>query len=890
MTDLTPPVPAHPTVSIEQEMRTSYLDYAMSVIVSRALPDVRDGLKPVHRRILYAMKEGGYTADKPFRKSARIVGDVMGKYHPHGDSAIYDAMVRMAQPFSLRLMLVDGQGNYGSMDGDAPAAMRYTEARLARSAEEMLLDIDKETVDFIPNYDDSLTEPAVLPASFPNLLVNGGGGIAVGMATNIPPHNLGEVIDAACALIDDPDLGMDELRTYILGPDFPTGGMIVGRRGIKSAFEEGRGSIIMRGKTHFEPYSKDKQRIVITEIPYQVNKAKLVERVGELVREKMIEGIAEIRDESDRDGVRVVIELKKDIEPEIILNQLFKHTSLQTSFGVNLVALNDRRPLLMNVRDVLTAFLHFREDVIRRRTIYLLKKARERAHLLVGLSVAVANIDDIIALIKAAPSPKDAKEQLMAKAWPLFDLAPIINLIEPDFSVSSTTYTLSALQAQAILDMRLHRLTGLEREKLQADLRDIVAKIEDLMTLLRHRDQLLALMKSEMLVIKEKYGTPRRTEIVEDTGEVNIEDLIQREDMVVTMTHHGYIKRVPLSAYRAQKRGGKGRSGMDTKTDDFVSTVHIASTHTPLLFFSNLGKVYYLKVYNLPSTTPQARGRPIVQMLSNIQPHERISAVLPLPESVEPDDQRTIVFATSSGNVRRNRLSDFTNIKANGKIAMKLDDGDLLVGVAIVEHDEDVFLATKESKCIRFGMDELRVFESRNSSGVRGVRLADSDRVISLSLLKRCDFTMEEREAYRIEQAKRSGQELANPDNLSLSAERFAAMQAEEEFILTVSDQGFGKRSSAYEYRRTGRGGMGIAAMEMTKKTGKMADAFPIKNDDQIMLVTDQGQMIRCGVADVRIAGRKTQGVTLFKVSTGEHVVSVGHMAGEDDDGEEGKS
>jgi DNA gyrase subunit A len=510
--------------------------------------------------------------------------------------------------------------------------------------------------------------------------------------------------------------------------------------------------------------------------------------------------------------------------------------------------------------------------------------------LLVGLSVAVANIDDIIALIKAAPSPKDAKEQLIAKAWPLFDLAPIITLIEPDFSVSSTTYTLSALQAQAILDMRLHRLTGLEREKLQADLRDIVAKIEDLMTLLRHRDQLLALMKSEMLVIKEKYGTPRRTEIVEDTGEVNIEDLIQREDMVVTMTHHGYIKRVPLSAYRAQKRGGKGRSGMDTKTDDFVSTVHIASTHTPLLFFSNLGKVYYLKVYNLPSTTPQARGRPIVQMLSNIQPHERISAVLPLPESVEPDDQRTMVFATSSGNVRRNRLSDFTNIKANGKIAMKLDDGDLLVGVAIVEHDEDVFLATKEGKCIRFGMDELRVFESRNSSGVRGVRLADSDRVISLSLLKRCDFTMEEREAYRIEQAKLSGQELANPDNLSLSTERFAAMQAEEEFILTVSDQGFGKRSSAYEYRRTGRGGMGIAAMEMTKKTGKMADAFPIKNDDQIMLVTDQGQMIRCGVADVRIAGRKTQGVTLFKVSTGEHVVSVGHMAGEDDDGEEGKS
>ena len=584
------------------------------------------------------------------------------------------------------------------------------------------------------------------------------------------------------------------------------------------------------------------------------------------MREKIIEGIAEVRDESDRDGVRVVIELKKDIEPEIILNQLYKHTSLQSSFGINMVALNDRRPMLMNLRDVLTAFVQFREDVIRRRTIYLLKKARERSHLLVGLSVALANIDEIIELIKQAPSPKDAKEQLMAKDWPLLDLAPLISLIEPDFSVTSTTYRLSPLQAQAILDMRLHRLTGLEREKLQDDLREIVKKIEELLTLLRHRDQLLALMKSEMLNIKEKYSNPRRTEIIEDTGDVNIEDLIQREDMVVTMTHQGYIKRVPLSAYRSQKRGGKGRSGMETKSDDFVSTVHIASTHTPLLFFSNLGKVYYLKVYNLPSMTPQSRGKPIVQMLANIQPHERIS--------------------TSNGNVRRNRLSDFTNVKANGKIAMKLDDGDLLVGVAIVENEEDVFLASKQGKCIRFGMDELRIFESRSSSGVRGMRLADKDRVISLSLLKNNDFTMEEREAYRIEQAKLLGQELSNPDNLSLSPERFAQMQEQEEFILTVSDQGLGKRSSAFEYRRTGRGGMGIAAMEITKKTGQMADAFPIKNDDHIMLVTDQGQMIRCGVHDVRIAGRKTQGVTLFKVSSGEHVVSVGHLAGDDEESE----
>ncbi len=874
-------------IRLEDEMQKSYLDYAMSVIVSRALPDVRDGLKPVHRRILFAMKEGGYDSTKPYRKSARIVGDVMGKYHPHGDSAIYDAMVRMAQDFSLRLPLIDGQGNFGSMDGDAAAAMRYTEARLAKAAEMVLIDYDKETVDFRPNYDDSEHEPVVLPARFPNILVNGGSGIAVGMATNIPPHNLGEVIDACCAYVDNPSIDLDGLMEYVKGPDFPTGALILGRKGIIDAFRTGKGSVIMRAKTKFEPFGKDRTAIIVNEVPYQVNKAKLVERISEVVRDKLVEGISEVRDESDRDGVRVVIELKRDAEPEIILNQLFTHTSLQTSFGVNTVALDNGMPKLMNLLEIITAFVQFREQVIRRRSLFELRKARERAHILVGLAVAVANIDDMVALIRHAPDPQTARERMMAKDWPASSVAPLIRMVDENSLGAGDTYRLSEIQAKAILDLRLHRLTGLERDKIGNELKEVVDMIAELLNILGSRDKLLTVLKQEMLEVKEKFDTPRRTELVDNEFEKDLEDLIQKEDMVVTVSHTGYIKRVPLNAYRTQKRGGKGRTGMATKENDFVANLFVANTHTPILFFTSIGRVYQMKVYRLPVGSPQTRGKPMVQLLPNLVPGERVTTVMPLPENEDSWNDLSIVFITSTGDIRRNSLADFIGIKTNGKIAMKLDGGELLVDVKTCDEGDDVFIATKKGKCIRFAVADLRVFFSRNSTGVRGIKLPEDDAVMSMSILRHVEATAEERAAYKAESSKRNQRD-AEPDSDGVEAgviseERYQELAAAEQFLLTVSDKGFGKRSSAYEYRTTGRGGQGIACMELTGKNGQMVAAFPVCDKDQVMLVTDGGQLIRCAVGQIRVAGRKTQGVTLFRVSGSERVVSVAHLAEEED-------
>ena len=883
-----PPESGISPVTIEDEMQRSYLDYAMSVIVSRALPDVRDGLKPVHRRILYAMKEGGYDSNKPYKKSARIVGDVMGKYHPHGDSAIYDAMVRMAQDFSMRLMLIDGQGNFGSMDGDPPAAMRYTEARLAKTAETMLEDIDKNTVDFHTNYDESTQEPDVLPARFPNLLINGAGGIAVGMATNIPTHNLGEVCDACVAAIDNPAIGIEELMAIIPAPDFPTGALIMGRAGARAAFHTGRGSIIMRARTSVEEIRKDRMAIIVNEIPYQVNKVRLIERIAECVQEKIIEGIADLRDESDRDGVRMVIELKRDAMADIVLNQLFKHTPLQTSFGVNMLALHHGRPILMNLLDVIRAFIAFREEVITRRTEFELGQARDRAHILVGLAVAVANIDAIIALIRQSPDPQAARVALMARAWPALDVAPLIELVEEPGQIKDGTYKMSEAQAKAILDLRLHRLTGLERDKIGGELKEIVAQIADLLDILSSRPRLMNIMKDELTAIKEQFATPRRSEIIDQEFEADIEDLIQREDMVVTFTFGGYVKRVPLSTYRAQKRGGKGRAGMSTKDEDFVSEILVASTHAPMLFFSSLGKVYKLKVYKLPLGNPQARGKALVNLLP-LGPGETITTHMHLPEDEASWENLNIVFATSRGTVRRNKLSDFANIRAGGLIAMKLDEpGDKLIAVKTCEPDDNILLSTRTGKCIRFAVDDVRVFAGRNSVGVRGVRLAEGDEVISMSILHHVDSSAEERAGYlkQAAAARRAGDEIEAPANggeeeeasvaaVTLSPERFAALGSQEEFILTVSARGFGKRSSSYEYRVTGRGGQGIMNMDMSERNGHVVAAFPVQAAQDIMLVTDGGQIIRMPTTDIRIAGRRTQGVTLFRVTEGEQVVSV---------------
>jgi len=902
--DAAPLPPAPPSdikvITVEDEMRQSYLAYAMSVIVSRALPDVRDGLKPVHRRILFAMKEGGYDSTKPYRKSARIVGDVMGKYHPHGDAAIYDAMVRMAQDFSMRLPLIDGQGNFGSMDGDSAAAMRYTEARLDKAAETMLDDIDKETVDFHPNYDESLQEPDVLPSRFPNLLVNGGGGIAVGMATNIPPHNLGEVCDATMAMIKNPDISVDELLEIIPGPDFPTGAIILGASGCRAAMHTGRGSIVMRARHLIEEIRKDRQAIVFTEIPFQLNKEALIKRIAECVHEKIIEGISELRDESDRDGVRVVVELKRDAMAEVVLNQLFAHTPLQSNFAVNMLALNNGRPLLMNLRDVLKAFIDFREKVITRRTEYELKQARAHAHILLGLAVAVANIDEIIALIRKANDPAVAKAELMAKAWPVGDVAPLISLVDEAFdaNASNPTYKLSEIQAKAILDLRLHRLTGLERDKIGNDLREVVAQIADFLDILAKRERIFQIMSDELAAIKLKFSTPRKTSIEPVEFEADIEDLIQREEMVVTVSREGYVKRVPLSTYRAQRRGGKGRVGMATKDEDFVYDIFIASTHTPMLFFSTLGRVYKLKVYKLPLGNPQSRGKALVNLLP-LEQGENITTVLHLPEDETTWDKLNVVFATTSGTVRRNQLSDFCNVRPSGIIAMKLEEGDHMISVNTCTEADDILLATKMGKAIRFAVDQVRVFTGRNSVGVRGIKLAEGDSLISMSILRHVEATADERAAYlrQANAARRTADEAEDAvpsggddeettTTLTLSPERYADMERQEEFLLTVSERGFGKRTSAYEYRISGRGGQGIWNMFMSERNGLIVATFPVKEGQEIMLVSDGGQIIRSPVKDIRIAGRRTQGVTVFRVEETEKVVSV--AAVDDQSGDNG--
>jgi DNA gyrase subunit A len=893
----TTPTPSPPhddirPIAIEEELKRSYLDYAMSVIVSRALPDVRDGLKPVHRRILYAMKEGGYDSSKPFRKCARIVGDVMGKYHPHGDQAIYDALVRMAQDFSMRLQLIDGQGNFGSMDGDPAAAMRYTEARLAKAAESMLEDIDKETVTFQPNYDESVEEPTVLPAQFPNLLVNGAGGIAVGMATNIPTHNLGEVVDACIACIENPEITIDGLMDHIPGPDFPTGGIIMGRGGIRVAYHTGRGSVVMRGRTVIEDMGKDREAIVISEVPYQVNKARMIERVAELVQEKTIEGISDIRDESDRDGVRVVIELKRDAVSEIVLNQLFRYTPLQTSFGVNTLALIGGRPEMLSLKQILEAFIAFREQVIERRTAFELRKARERAHILVGLAIAVANLDAVIKLIREASDPATARSRLMSTPWPAGDVAPLVELIdEPGRGVVDGVYRLSEEQAKAILDLRLHRLTGLERDKIVEELHEVGDKIRDYLEILASRARVLEILRAELLAMKEQFATPRRTAIEEGGPEQDIEDLIQREDMVVTITHGGYIKRVPLSTYRAQRRGGKGRAGMAVREQDFVSQVFVVDTHTPVVFFSSRGMAYKLKVYKLPLGTPQARGKALVNILP-LAEGETITASLPLPEDESKWGEMFAIFATSSGNVRRNSLADFVNVKANGKIAMKLENGERLIGVSTASEDDDVLLASALGKSIRFPITDVRVFKGRDSVGVRGIKLAEGDKVISLSILTHVEATPEEREAYFRRLKVEPGEGEAAPDADeedkpqgpigTLSDERFAEMAAREQMILIVSTSGFGRRTSSFDYPIKGRGGKGVVNMDLGRGPNAVVASFPVGDQDQIMLVTDTGQVIRIAVNEIRVARRGARGVTLFRVAEGERVVSVSRMSEDD--------
>ncbi len=903
-----PQQPSHDIapITIEEEMRRSYLDYAMSVIVARALPDARDGLKPVQRRILHAMKESGFDSTHAFRKSARIVGEVMGKYHPHGDQSIYDALVRMAQDFSMRLPLISGQGNFGSMDADPPAAMRYTEARLARVAETLLADIGKDTVDFQPNYDETTLEPTVLPAAFPNLLANGAGGIAVGMATNIPPHNLGELIDACCGLIDNPELTIAQLMEHVPGPDFPTGATILGRNGIRAAYELGRGSVIMRAKTKIEEGRGGRESIIISEIPYQENKARLHERIAEVVRDKRVEGISEVRDESDRDGVRMVIDLKRDAMADVVLNQLYRFTPLQTSFGVNSLALDGGRPKLMNLKELLEAFIRFRAEVITRRTKFELNHARDRAHVLVGLAIAVANIDEVIAMIRRSPDPVVARERLMAKEWPASDVASLILLIaEPGREVAADgTYRLSEAQARAILELRLQRLTGLERDKIAEELGEVAKLIEGYLELLGDRDKLFALMRKELLEIKEQFATPRRTEILDNEFEQDIEDLIQREDMAVTVTHGGYVKRVPVSAYRAQRRGGKGRSGMATREDDFVSNLFIANTHTPVLFFSSRGIVYKLKVWRLPLGAPQARGKAFVNLLP-LGEGETISAVMPMPEDEASWSTLHVVFATARGGVRRNELSDFVSVNQSGKIAMKFegeDAGDRLIGVSVCSEEQDVLLATRQGRSMRFPVATVRVFQSRASTGVRGIALAEGDEVISMSLFDSGKgIPTEDRDGYlrqsrALRQAENAAEnaaesaeeETAAPDDAAappttLSPERFAELQAKEEFVLTVASSGFGKRTSAYEYRVTGRGGKGVELMNLAKG-GEIVAAFPVLDSDQVMLVTDGGTLIRCPVDGIRIAGRATRGVRIVSVSDGERVVSAVRI-GEDDAG-----
>jgi DNA gyrase subunit A len=897
-------------VSIEDEMRKSYLDYAMSVIVSRAIPDACDGLKPVHRRILFAMNESGCDYNKPYRKSARIVGEVMGKYHPHGDSAIYQSMVRMAQEFSLRVPLIDGQGNFGSMDGDAAAAMRYTESRMAKVAHTLLEDIDKETVAFQDNYDGSEREPVVLPARFPNLLVNGGGGIAVGMATNIPPHNLGEIIDACLLYIDNNNITDEEIMEVVPGPDFPTGGVILGRTGSRNAIRTGRGSVVIRGRAEIKDLASGKQAIIISEVPYQINKAQMLEKIGELVRDKKIEGIAEMRDESDKSGVRVVIETKKDGNADVILNQLYSYTQLQTSFGVNMLALDRGRPRLMNVKEVIVAFSNFREGVITKRTTFLLGKARDRAHVLIGLSMAVANIDEVIRLIRAASDPADAREQLLAKAWPAANVQPLIDLVDDRNNqiIDGKCYFTDA-QARAILEMKLSRLTGLEQEKINGELSELATQIKDYLEILRSRTRILDIMKQELSEIKEEFATPRKTTFEDSEFEADIEDLIPREEMVVTVTVGGYIKRVPLSTYRAQKRGGKGRSGMSMKDEDATVKVFVTNTHVPMLFFSTTGKVYKLKVYKLPLGGPNTKGRALVNIFP-LEKDETVNVVMPMPENEDDWDKLSIMFATNHGTVRRNDLSDFKRIQANGKIAMKLEEeGDRLISVRVCGEDQHVLLSTQNGKCIRFPVTAVREFKSRASTGVRGIRLEEGNEVTSMSILDGTELTDTEiRDKYlKIPSAVRSSLstalvELSNAED-AIKAEKEVEIQAimadieseldaatikdwakHEQFIITITENGYGKRSSAYEYRVTNRGGSGIVNIVTSERNGKVVASYQIEETDQLILITTGGQLIRCPVKDVRIAGRNTQGVTIFRTAKDEKVISVARIkeTGED--------
>nr|WP_231681023.1 DNA gyrase subunit A [Brevundimonas sp. AAP58] len=883
-------------ITIEDELKRSYLDYAMSVIVSRALPDARDGLKPVHRRIIYAMHEEGRTSDRKYVKSANIVGDVMGRYHPHGDGAIYDAMVRMAQPFSMGLMLIDGQGNFGSVDGDPPAAMRYTESRMTKAAEALVADIDKHTVDFQENYDGARLEPVVLPSRIPNLLVNGAGGIAVGMATNIPPHNLGEVIDAAVALLDDPNVSDDALLDLVPGPDFPTGGEILGRTGARNALRDGRGSVMVRGVATIETIRKDREAIIVTELPYQVNKKTLQERIAEMVREKRIEGISDVRDESDRQGMRLVIELKRDASGDVVLNQLWRFSAMQSSFGVNMLALNHGRPEQMGLRKLLELFLEFREEVVVRRTKFELAKARDRGHVLVGLAVAVANIDEVIHIIRSSADPAEARERLQAKSWPVGDMIALVELIADPRSVliEGDKLNLTDEQARAILALTLSRLTGLGRDDIFGEARGLADTIQGHLTILSDRANILAIIREDLLAVKNEFAVPRRTVIGEGDFELEDEDLIPREDMVVTVTHGGYVKRVALNAYRTQHRGGKGKSGMSMKDEDAVVGVFSASTHTPVLFFATNGKAYKLKVWRLPLGAPTSRGKAFVNLLP-IEPGDSIMNVLPLPEDEATWGDYDIMFATRSGDVRRNKLSDFATVNRAGKIAMKLEDGDHMVGVALCTAEDDVLLTTALGRAIRFKADDVRVFKGRDSTGVRGVRLQEGDEVISMAILGRVDATPDERAAYvkhanAMRRAAGEGEDEApaveaddeaeGSGDAALSVERIAELGAAEQFILTVTETGFGKRSSAYEYRRTGRGGQGLTAHGLGGRAGnRLAAAFPVEEGDDLLMVTSGGQMIRTPVNQIRIVGRASQGVTVFRTAEGEKVVSVERLA-----------
>jgi len=876
-------------IAIEEELRRSYLDYAMSVIVSRALPDARDGLKPVHRRIIFSMHEQGNDWNKAYRKSARVVGDVIGKYHPHGDQAIYDAMVRLAQPFSMRAPLIDGQGNFGSVDGDPPAAMRYTEVRRAKLAHSLTEDLDKDTVEFKDNYDASEREPAVLPARFPNLLVNGSSGIAVGMATNIPPHNLGEVIDACLAYIEDPSINLEALTEIVPGPDFPTAGMIIGKQSARGALARGRGGVLMRARCHVEEIRKDREAIIVTELPYQVNKARLQEKMGEMIRDKRLEGISDVRDESDRQGMRVVIELKREASSDVVLNQLYRYTELQSSFGVNMLALDNGRPRLMNLKDMIGAFVAFREEVVTRRTRFELKKARDRGHILVGLAIAVANIDEVIALIRAAPDAAVAREQLMARDWPAKDVAPLIALIaDPRHLLSENgTIRLSDEQAKAILDLRLQRLTGLGRDEIAEEVLKLAASITDYLDILRSRARVLTIVREELTAIREEFATPRLTELIDADVEIEDEALIEREDVAVTVTHAGYIKRTPLAEYRVQGRGGKGRAGMSTREEDFVTHIFSASSHAWLVFFSSTGMAYKMKVWRVPEARIQGRGKAMVNLLP-LSEGERITSILPLPENEDEWQNLNVVFATKQGDVRRNLLGDFININRNGKIAMKLQEtGDGIVGVSTCTENDDVLLTSRLGKCIRFPLTDVRVFKGRDSTGVRGIKLAEGDEVVSLSLLHHSDATTAEARSYLKQSAAArraaTGEEPIEDvvdddeggEEATLTPERYAAMGAKEQFVLAVSESGFGKRTSSYEYRITGRGGSGIVALDMGKKNHAIVAAFPVEEGDDLMLISDQGQIIRVPVAGVSIQRRGSGGVTIFRVEGNERVVSV---------------